>query len=57
MTATCQECGGDLKLTTGYGRTHEHGNTIYLLPNDVELLTCQDCGEWAEAKHEEPTNE
>lgn len=42
----CSECGGDVRLAAGAGRTREFRRGVMLaVPNDFEIPTCSRCGE------------
>lgn len=42
----CSECGHDVRLEPGTGRTHEYLRGVVLpIPDEFELPTCSHCGE------------
>jgi YgiT-type zinc finger domain-containing protein len=43
---TCMECGGDVRLSPGVGRTRELERGVHLLiPDEYLIPTCSRCGE------------
>jgi hypothetical protein len=44
---TCPECGGDVEVATGPGRTMQYQRSVpeFPIPDDFELPTCKECGE------------
>lgn len=46
---TCYECGGDVVLVAMEGReVCWRGRIGYAVPADLQIPTCQRCGEWWE---------
>ena len=42
----CSECGGEVKLLGGTGRTRQYIRGVHLpIPDDYGIPTCVDCGE------------
>lgn len=41
----CPECGGEVRLSTGTGRTTHYHKMVLPLPDDMKLPTCNKCGE------------
>lgn len=43
----CCECGGDVYMTGGNGRTYRRTRTEEVrIPDELPLPTCAKCGEW-----------